>query len=88
MAATFTTKIKNVSQFQSKSDPQNHFLKSLRESYHQCFAEGARLELTTELPATCFQDKLLIRPDTLYVAESEGLEPSSQVHENCLSRTV
>ena len=46
-----------------------------------------RLELTTELAATCFQDKLLIRQlaDTIYVAESEGIEPS-QVHENCLSR--
>jgi hypothetical protein len=51
-------------------------------------AEGVRLELTTELPATCFQDKLLIQPDTLYVAESEGIEPSSQIDENCLSRTV
>jgi addiction module HigA family antidote len=35
-----------------------------------------------------FQDKLLTRQlaGTLYVAESEGIEPSSQIDENCLSR--
>ena len=53
-------------------------------------AEGVRLELTTGRTATCFQDKLLIRPDTLYYnyAESEGIEPSSHDYETCLSRTV
>jgi hypothetical protein len=48
-----------------------------------------RLELTTELSATCFQNKLLIRhlADTLYVAEREGIEPSSQIDENSLNGT-
>ena len=45
--------------------PNNRVIKHFNLTTLDC--RGVRLELTTVLPATCFQDKLLIQPDTLFV---------------------
>ena len=41
-------------------------------------AEAVRLELTSRVATTCFQDRLLIRPDGFRKAAEAGIDPASR----------